>query len=157
MPWQSPGDPAYKTVSSLGGQIAKRPFSELCTHKPGPGFDGYMMVGLQAHFAGGQVVLQALSSLALVKILLANAGNVRDAGSITGSGRSPGGGHSNPLQYSCLENPHGQRSLVGCSPKNLQGSQRVRQDQSTHTCKVLLCRIQLAQTNTTALLELYLS
>ena len=29
---------------------------------------------------------------------------------------SPGGGHGNPLQYSCLENPHGQRSLVGYSP-----------------------------------------
>ena len=40
----------------------------------------------------------------VVKILLANAGNVRDAGSITGSGRSPGGEHSNPPQYSCLEN-----------------------------------------------------
>ena len=37
-------------------------------------------------------------------------------GSISGSGRSPGGGHGNPLQYSCLENPHGQRSLAGCSP-----------------------------------------
>ena len=31
-------------------------------------------------------------------------------------GRSPGGGHGNPLHYSCLENPQGQRSLVGCSP-----------------------------------------
>jgi len=31
-------------------------------------------------------------------------------------GKIPGGGHTNPLQYSCLENPHGQRSLVGCSP-----------------------------------------
>ena len=31
------------------------------------------------------------------------------------SGRSPGGGRGNPLQYSCLENPHGQRSLLGCS------------------------------------------
>ena len=30
--------------------------------------------------------------------------------------RSPGGGHGNPLQYSCLENPHGQRSLAGYSP-----------------------------------------
>ena len=29
---------------------------------------------------------------------------------------SPGGGHGNPLQYSCLENPHGQRSLAGYSP-----------------------------------------
>ena len=35
----------------------------------------------------------------------ANAGEKRDVGSIPGSGRSPGGGHDNPLQYSCLENP----------------------------------------------------
>ena len=39
---------------------------------------------------------------------------LRDRGSIPGSGGSPGGG--NPLQYSCLENPHGQRSLAGYSP-----------------------------------------
>ena len=37
-------------------------------------------------------------------------------GSTAGLGRSPGGGHGNPLRYSCLENPHGQRSLVGYSP-----------------------------------------
>ena len=42
--------------------------------------------------------------------------SVGDLGLIPGSGRSPGGGHGNPLQYSCLENPHGQRSLVGYSP-----------------------------------------
>ena len=42
--------------------------------------------------------------------------NVGDLGSITGLGRSPGGGHGNPLQFSCLENPHGQKSLVGYSP-----------------------------------------
>ena len=40
-----------------------------------------------------------------VKNLPASAGDVRDTGSIPGSGRSPGGRHSNPLQYSCLENP----------------------------------------------------
>ena len=40
-----------------------------------------------------------------VRNLPANAGDVRDAGSIPGSGRSPGGGHGTPLQYSCLENP----------------------------------------------------
>ena len=34
-----------------------------------------------------------------------NAGDAGDTGSILGSGRSPGGGHGNPLQYSCLENP----------------------------------------------------
>ena len=39
-----------------------------------------------------------------VKNLPANAEDVRDMGSILGWGRSPGGGHSNPLQYSCLEN-----------------------------------------------------
>ena len=42
--------------------------------------------------------------------------NAGDLGSIPGLGRSPGGGHGNPLQYPCLENPHGQRSLVGYSP-----------------------------------------
>ena len=39
-----------------------------------------------------------------------------DLRSIPGWGRSPGEGNSNPLQYSCPENPHGQRSLVGSSP-----------------------------------------
>ena len=42
--------------------------------------------------------------------------NAGDLGSIPGLGRSPGGGHGNLLQYSCLENSHGQRSLVGYSP-----------------------------------------
>ena len=41
----------------------------------------------------------------VVKNPLANAGDVRDAGLIPGSGRSPGGGPGNPFQYSCLENP----------------------------------------------------
>ena len=38
--------------------------------------------------------------------------NVGDLASVPELGRSPGGGHGNPLQYSCLENPYGQRSLV---------------------------------------------
>ena len=41
----------------------------------------------------------------MLKNLVANAGDIRDMGSIPGSGRFPGGGHGNPLQYSCLENP----------------------------------------------------
>ena len=41
----------------------------------------------------------------VIKNLPANAGDIRDVGSIPGSGRSPAGGHGNPLQYSCLENP----------------------------------------------------
>ena len=41
----------------------------------------------------------------VIKKLPANAGNIRDPGLIPECGRSPGGGHGNPLQYSCLENP----------------------------------------------------
>ena len=47
-----------------------------------------------------------------------SAYNDGDLGSIPGSERFPGGGHDNPRQYSCLENPHGQRSLVGYSPRD---------------------------------------
>ena len=50
------------------------------------------------------VVLASLVA-PVVKNLPANAGDIRDAGLIPGSGRSPGGGHGSPLQYSCLENP----------------------------------------------------
>ena len=41
----------------------------------------------------------------VVKNLSANEGDIRDVGLIHGLGRSPGGEHDNPLQYSCLENP----------------------------------------------------
>ena len=47
--------------------------------------------------------------------------NSGDPGLIPELGRSPGGGHGNPLQYSCLENPHGQRSLAGYSPGGHKG------------------------------------
>ena len=61
--------------------------------------------------------------------------NAGDLGSIPGLGRFPGGGHGNPLQYSCLENPHEQRSLVGYSPwgpKDLDTTEQV----STHSAQV---------------------
>ena len=45
-----------------------------------------------------------------------SAFNVGDLGLIPGLGRFSGGRQGNPLQFSSLENPHGQRSLVGCSP-----------------------------------------
>ena len=50
-------------------------------------------------------ILWASQMPLVVKNLPGNAGDVRDRGSIPGLGRSPGGGHGNPLQYSCLENP----------------------------------------------------
>ena len=61
--------------------------------------------------------------------------DLRDVGSVPGLGRPPGEGRGHPLQCSCLENPHGQRSLVGYSPwgrKELDTSevtwQRIRRD-----------------------------
>ena len=51
-----------------------------------------------------------------------SACSMGDLGLIPGLGRSPGGGHGNPLQYSSAENPHGQRGLVGYSPLGRKGS-----------------------------------
>ena len=48
-----------------------------------------------------------------------NICNAGDLGSIPGLGRSPGGGHDNPLQYSCLEKPHEQRILGGLQSMGL--------------------------------------
>ena len=52
----------------------------------------------------------------VVKNPLANAGDIRDTGSIPGSGRSLEEGMATHSKYSYLENPHGQRSLAGYSP-----------------------------------------
>ena len=52
----------------------------------------------------------------VVKNLPANAEDTRDAGSIPGFGRSPGGGHGNPLHYSCLDNPMDRGALAGYGP-----------------------------------------
>ena len=59
--------------------------------------------------------------------------NAGDLGSIPGLGRSSEGGHGNPLQDSCLENAHGQRSLAGYSPwggKELDMTERLSTAQS---------------------------
>ena len=60
----------------------------------------------------------------VVKHLFANARDIRDMGLITGLGRSPGGGHGNPILYSYLENP------MDREPGGLQSieSQKVRHD-----------------------------
>ena len=65
-------------------------------------------------------LLRASQVALVLKNPPANVGDIRDAGSIPGSGISPGGGHSNPLQYSCLEN------LMEKKPGGLQsiGSQK---------------------------------
>ena len=76
----------------------------------------------QPHVFGASLVDQR------VKNPPASAG---DAGSIPGSGRSPGEGDDNPLQHSCLENPHGQRSLAAYSPRG--GKESDTTERLTHT------------------------
>ena len=63
--------------------------------------------------------------------------NAGDLGLIPGLERSPGRGHGNPLQYSCLENPHGQRSLAGYSPwghKESDTAEQLSTAQHTDRC-----------------------
>ena len=68
----------------------------------------------------------------VVKNPSTNAGDTRDLGSIPGSGRSPRGGHGNPFQYSCLENPMerraGQAIVQGVAKSDMT-------EQLTHTCR----------------------
>ena len=69
-----------------------------------------------------------------------SACNAGDPGSIPGLGRSPGGGHGNPLQYSCLENPHGQ----GASRATVHGAAKSRALLSiARNCFTVLCRFPL--------------
>ena len=60
----------------------------------------------------------------VVKNLPASEGGIRDVGSIPGLGRSPGGGHDNPFQYTFLENPMDR----GAWQATVRGSQRVEWD-----------------------------
>ena len=60
---------------------------------------------METHFSHDICVLWPFQVILVVKNLLANAGDIRDLGSIPGLGRSPGGRHGNPLQYACLETP----------------------------------------------------
>ena len=68
-----------------------------------------------------------------------SACNEGDLGSISELGISPGGGHGNPLQYSCLEKPHGQRNLVVCSPWSHKESDITEQlSTAQQTCYAML-------------------
>ena len=100
LPFPSPGDlpdPGIKPVSpaSAGRFFNTEPFGG-----PNCSVTCYSVLpeSRLSFFRDSQVVL-------VIKNPPANAGDLRDTGSILGSGRSPGGGHGNPLQYCCLENP----------------------------------------------------
>ena len=68
----------------------------------------------------------------MVKKLLANAGDIRDVGLIPGLRRFPGGGHGNPLQYSCLENPMDRGAWLAIVYRVIELGHRLKQ-LSMHT------------------------
>ena len=99
------------TMGFPGGSDGK----ESACNVGGPG----LIPGLESSPGEGIDYPLQYSWASLVAQTVRNLPAVRetwDLGSIPGLGRSPGGGHGNPLQHSYLENPHGQRSLVVCSP-----------------------------------------
>ena len=97
--------------------------------------------GMSVCFSWGLGRLKGASQVALVvKSLSASAGDVRDSSSIPGSGRSPGGGHGNPLQYSHLEDAMDRGATV---PTAAESQMRLKQLstewQATETCVLSLC------------------
>ena len=69
----------------------------------------------------------------MVKNPPANAGDTRDLGLISGLGRSPGGGHGNPLQYSCLESPMGRGAWRATVHGVAESQTRLSETVCTHT------------------------
>ena len=86
----------------------------------------------------------------VVKNSLANAGDLRDTVSIPGLGRSPGEGHGNPLQFSCLENPL-DKGACWATSMHSQGQTRLKQLTTLHThltcnTSVLICVVLVLKT-----------
>ena len=97
------------------------------------GSDAFAKQVLQ-HVLGDLLLAAGTSQVALVvKNSPANAGDMRDTGSIPGSGRSPRGGHGNPLQYPCLENAM-DRGAWWATVHRLAESQTRLKQHSTHVC-----------------------
>ena len=116
------------------GSTAGDPYLPISMLEQVPGFPGAKAstmgtgtTGTKRHcsFAKRQALEWGLPGSSVGKESTCNKGDLR---SPPGLGRSPGGGHSNPLQYSCLENPHGQRSLAGYTVHGVAKSRRRLRD-----------------------------
>ena len=83
-------------------------------------------------------VFWAFQVALVVKIPHTSEGNIRDVGSIPGSGRSPGGGNGSPLQYSSLENPVDRGAWRATVHRVAQSWTRLKQ-LSTHAHYIFLC------------------
>ena len=112
----------YKTDNQQGPTIQHRDLYFVKTYKGKESEKGlyiYIYIYIYTHtytYPFMYMYVYTHKGFPVEKNLPANAGDARDAVSIPGSGKSPGGGNGNPLQYSCLEKSHGQRRLLGYSP-----------------------------------------
>ena len=79
-----------------------------------------IMIAIHQHTPGASLV--AL----VVKNSRASAGDTKDMGSVPGPGRSPGGGHGNSLQYSCLEDPTGRGSWQATARRVVKSQTRLK-------------------------------
>ena len=107
-------------------------------------FSGYMLrsgiVRSHDNSRASQVTL-------VVKNLPANAEDIRDKGSIPGSGRFPGGGHGNPFQYSCLENPmdRGARwATVHGVAKDRTALMQLSTGPATQYCRAIILQLKIS-------------
>ena len=96
--WRIPGTEEPGGLPSMGLHRVGHDWSNLAAAAAAVFFTQIFIIVCNLLLWASRVAL-------VVKNPPANAGDIRDSGSIPGSGRPPGGGHGNPLQYSCLENP----------------------------------------------------
>ena len=114
--WRIPGTGEPGGLPSMGSHRVRHDWSDLAA--------------AAMAFWASQVAL-------VVKNLPANAGDIRDADSFPGLGRSPGGGHDNPFQYSCLEN-HMDKGAWWAAVQWVSKSQTWLKWLSRHTLNVVL-------------------
>ena len=100
----------------------------LCTFTLG-GLGSFLVGELRSYVLCGMAKkkkrVENPAALTKVKNPHAMAGDARDSWSIPRCGRPPGGGNGNPLQHSCLEDPMGERGLVGYSPRGRKSRTRL--------------------------------
>ena len=129
----------YQNSSCLTGQRSPTPGAMV---RGMLGADPHSRRWVVGEWAKLRLYLQLLQVALVVKNPPDSAEDIREAGSIPGSGRSPGGGHGNPLQYSCPENPTDRgawRAIVHGVTKSRTWLKRL----SMHPSLRLLCELRL--------------
>ena len=129
----------YMTNTDLVSKenVAKKAFVHFCN------LHSYILVGKRKQIINKikriYIRIPASQVVLVVKSLPASAGDLGDVGLIPGSGRSPGGGQSNPLQYFCLENPMDRRSRQATVHRVAKSQTQLKQLSTTHSTFTYMC------------------